>query len=291
MLSQYQRSRFLYQCLARQMRHQELFLIAIVISPSPVLVNDSAPNLSSLIDFQCQILAHVLPFKSVTALVFIPILFPILYPFLPSRSVVNVNVYVNVVAIPFCCSAVKIFSSCLMSLPHVWLTFTSPQKQAVTPLLQHLILILGLKYLQLTYQRFSSPCFGLCSSVPNAANVMFHSLRHIGPLAKSKYLNVPMWQTSVPNAATFECSLIALVESIPHLASQCNVNVSQRANVATQRAKCGNFRMFSHRSRQIDSSPCKPMQCQCISTCQCGKSACQMRQTITSMDLGAQRSI
>jgi hypothetical protein len=55
------------------------------------------------------------------------------------------------------------------------------------------------------------------------------------------YLNVPMWQISVPNAATFECSLTVLVKSISRLASQCNVNVSQRANVANQRAKCGNF--------------------------------------------------
>jgi hypothetical protein len=50
--------------------------------------------------------------------------------------------------------------------------------------------------------------------------------------ATSMYLNVPMWQTSVPNAATFECSPTVLVKSISRLASQRNVNVFQRA-------KCG----------------------------------------------------
>ena len=65
--------------------------------------------------------------------------------------------------------------------------------------------------------------------------------------------NVPMWQLSVPNAATFECSLTVLVKSISRLASQCNANVFQRANVANQRAKCGKCTVMSHSPRYTGS--------------------------------------
>ena len=134
-----------------------------------------------------------------------------------------------------------------MSLPHVWVTFTLPQKQAVTPLLQHLILILELEYLCLQhgYRRFSSSCFGLMffrptsslqlstSSAPNAANVLSHSLR--SPQVNASQ-NVLLRRTS---------------------------NLPQRANVAKTSGPNAALCNVFYRSRRLDYSLCKSMHCKC----------------------------